>query len=184
MIETVATRTLLTVEQFEQLPEEEHYRYELDHGELIEVSSGNYQHNQIRGRLETSLRLFLAERRIGEVVAEQEFRLGEDTVRKPDVAFMRFEKASQIDKAKSILEVVPDLIAEIVSPNDTAAQLMRKVDQYLAAGCGCVWVIYPAEQKVLGCGPNDRLQAFGVGKNLEAPELIPGFSFPVAELFE
>jgi Uma2 family endonuclease len=180
----VATKTLLTVEQFEHLPEEDHDRYELDHGELVEVSSGNYQHNEIRGILEHSLCTFLSVHRVGAVIAEQEFRLGEDTVRKPDVAFMRFEKVSQIDKAKSILEVVPDLIAEIVSPNDTAAQLMRKVDQYLAAGCQCVWVIYPAERKVLGYGPNDKLQAFGVGKKREAPELIPGFSFPVADLFE
>jgi Uma2 family endonuclease len=122
----VGTRTLLTVEQLEQLPEEAHYRYELDHGELIEVACATYEHNQIRGCLETSLRVFLAGRQIGEAVAEQEFRLGEDTVRRPDVAFLRAEVASRIDKSKSILGVVPDLVAEIVSPNDTAQQLMRK----------------------------------------------------------
>jgi Uma2 family endonuclease len=183
MIGIVATKTLLTVEQFDQLPEEEHDRYELDHGELVEVSSGNYQHNQIRGRLEASLRVFLAKRQIGEVVAEQEFRLGEDTVRKPDVAFLRAAKVSQIDKSKSILEVVPDLIAEIVSPNDTAQRLMRRVEQFLAAGCQCVWVIYPAERKVLVHEPNDKVQALGAGKNLEAPQLIPGFALPVSELF-
>jgi len=184
MIGIVATKTLLTVEQFDQLPEEEHDRYELDHGELVEVGSGTYQHNEIRGILEHALRAFLAAHRVGAVIAEQEFRLGEDTVRKPDVAFIQLEKASQIDKTQSILEVVPDLIAEIVSPNDTAVQLMRKVDQYLAAGSQCVWVVYPAERKVLAHEPNDKLQVLGVGKNLEAPELIPGFTLPVAELFE
>jgi Uma2 family endonuclease len=184
MVGSVATRTLLTVEQFEQLPEEDHYRYELDHGELIEVACAAYAHNQIRGRLETSLRVFLTERRIGETVAEQEFRLGEDTVRRPNVAFLRAEVASRIDKSKSILAVVPDLVAEIVSPNDTAQQLMRKVDQYLAAGAKCVWVIYPAERKVHAYEPNDQLRVLGKKKNLEAPELLPGFSLPVSQLFE
>jgi Uma2 family endonuclease len=121
MIGVVATRTLLTVEQFEQLSEEEHYRYELDHGELVEVACATYEHNEIRGVLEHALRAFLAAHRVGRVIAEQEFRLVGDTVRRPDVAFLRAEVASRIDKSKSILDVVPDLVAEIVSPNDTAA---------------------------------------------------------------
>ncbi len=83
MIGVVATRTLLTVEQFEQLSEEERRRYELDHGELVEVACATYEHNRIRGKIETALNGFQAGRRIGEAVAEQEFRLGEDTVRRP-----------------------------------------------------------------------------------------------------
>lgn len=184
IIETVATKTLLTVEQFEQLPEVESRRYELDHGELVEVSCPTYQHNRIRGRLETTLNLFLAEHPDGEVVAEQEFRLDEDTVRRPDVAFLRTEVASRIDPSKSILDFVPDLVAEIVSPNDTAEQLMRKVDQFLVAGCQCVWVIYPAERKVQVYESNDQLRVLGVRKNLEAPKVLAGFSLPVSELFE
>jgi Uma2 family endonuclease len=184
MIEIVATKTLLTVEQFEQLSEEESRRYELVHGELIEVSCPTFQHNQIRGRLEASLRRLLAKTRIGEVVAEQEFRLDEDTIRRPDVAFLRAEVAVRIDPSKSILDFVPDLIAEIVSPNDTAEQLMRKVDQFIAAGCQCVWVIYPAERKVLAYEPNDQVRVLGVGKNLEGPKVLAGFSLPVSELFQ
>ena len=88
MIGIVATRTLLTVEQFEQLSEEEHYRYELDHGELIEVSGPNYEHNDIRGIIEHVLRSYLAKQRLGRVIAEQEFRLDSETVRRPDVAFL------------------------------------------------------------------------------------------------
>jgi Uma2 family endonuclease len=181
MIGVVATRTLLTVEQFERLSEEESRRYELDHGELVEVACATYEHNRIRGKIETALNGFLAGRRIGEAVAEQEFWLGEDTVRRPDVAFLRAEVASRIDKSKSILT---DLVAEIVSPNDTAQQLMRKVDQLLAAGGRCVWVMYPAERKVHAYGQNDQVQVLGPGKNLEVPELLPGFSLPVSQLFE
>ena len=82
MIGIVATRTLLTVEQFEQLSEEENYRYELDHGELIEVSGPNYEHNDIRGIIEYVFRSYLAKERLGRVIAEQEFRLDSDTVRR------------------------------------------------------------------------------------------------------
>ncbi|MCU1275312.1 MAG: hypothetical protein JWO48_2743 [Bryobacterales bacterium] len=184
MIEIVATKTLLTVEQFEQLPVEESRRYELVHGELVEVSCPTFQHNDIRGIIEHALRTFLAAHRVGRVIAEQELRLDEDSVRRPDVAFWRAEAFSRIDKSKSIMAVVPDLVAEIVSPNDTAEQLMHKVDQFIAAGCQCVWVIYPAERKVHAYEPNDQVRVLGVGKNLEAPKVLAGFSLPVSELFE
>src|SRR5579864_7790035 len=116
----VATKTLLTVEQFEQLPEEDHYRYELDHGELIEVAGPNFEHNNIRGIIEHVFRSYLAKQRLGRVIAEQEFRLDGDTVRRPDVAFLSAETLARFDKTKSILEIVPDLVVEVVSPSDTA----------------------------------------------------------------
>ena len=184
MIVPVGARTLLTVEEFEQLPDQPGVRFELDRGELVEVSAATYEHNRIRGALESALRVFLAAQRIGEAVAEQEFRLGPDTVRRPDVAFLRSETVARIDKSKSILEVVPDLVAEVVSPNDTAEKLMRKVDQFLAAGCSLVWVVYPAERKVHVYEPNDLVRVLSEGKNVQAPDLLPGFSFPVSRLFE
>lgn len=184
MIGIVATRTLLTVEQFEQLSEEEHYRYELDHGELIEVSGPNFEHNDIRGIIEHVFRSYLAKQRLGRVIAEQEFRLDSDTVRRPDVAFLSVETLARFDKTKSILDIVPDLVAEVVSPSDAAEDLMRKVNQFLAAGTKCVWVIYPAERKVHAYEPNDQVRVLGEKKNLESPELLPGFSLPVSQLFE
>jgi Uma2 family endonuclease len=184
MIGIVATRTLLTVEQFEQLSEEEHYRYELDHGELIEVSGPNFEHNDIRGIIEHVFRSYLAKQRLGRVIAEQEFRLDSDTVRRPDVAFLSVETLARFDKTKSILDIVPDLVAEVVSPSDAAEDLMRKVNQFLAAGTKCVWVIYPAERKVHAYEPNDQVRVLGEKKNLESPELLPGFSLPVSQFFE
>jgi Uma2 family endonuclease len=177
-------KTLLTVEQFEHLPEEESRRYELVHGELVEVSCPTFQHNDIRGIIEHALRAFLRAHHVGRVIAKQEFRLDQDTVRRPDVAFWRAEAFSRIDKSKSIMDVVPDLIAEIVFSNDTAEQLMRKVDQFLAAGCQCIWVIYPVERKVLVYEPDDQVRVLGVGKNLEAPKVLAGFSLAVLELFQ
>ncbi len=184
MIGIVATRTLLTVEQFAKLPEEESRRYELDHGELIELSGPNFEHNDIRGIIEHALRTYLGKERLGRVIAEQEFRLDSETVRRPDVAFLSAEAVARIDKSKSILDVIPELVAAVVSPNDTAEELMRKVDQFLAAGTKCVWVIYPAERKVLAYEPNDQVRVLGEKKNLDAPELLPGFSLPVSQLFE
>ncbi len=136
----MASKTLLTVEQFDQLPAEDALRYELDKGELVEVSGPSYQHNYIRDTIIWLLRSFLNGKQLGEVIAEQEFRMDQDTVRRPDVAFIRSEAASRIDRSKSILDVIPLLVVEIVSPNDAAEYVMRKVDQYLARGVQAVWI--------------------------------------------
>ena len=78
----------------------------------------------------------------------------------------------------------PDLAVEIFSPSDNVRQLMRKVKQYFAAGCHTVWIVYPEpkEVQILDASGADRL--FRVGDSLEAPELLPGLSIPVAVIFE
>jgi len=174
----------MTVEQFERLPEQAGVRYELDHGELIEVSWPNFEHNDIRDAILAELRIFVRKQRLGKAVAEQEFRIAQGTVRRRDVAFLRSEIAARIDKSKSILDCVPDLVIEIVSPNDTAEQLMHCVNQFLAAGCQCVWIVYPAEKKVHAYGPNDDVPIFNESKTLEAPAVLPGFALSVSRIFE
>jgi Uma2 family endonuclease len=58
------------------------------------------------------------------------------------------------------------------------------VKQYFAAGCHTVWIVYPdaRELHVLEASGSDRI--LKEGDSVEAPELLPGFSVPLAELFE
>ena len=60
---------------------------------------------------------------------------------------------------------------------------MRKVRQYLEHGSQTVWVVYPETQQVhvFQSGAADRI--LEAGDLLEAPELLPGFSVRVGELF-
>jgi Uma2 family endonuclease len=111
------------------------------------------------------------------------FRLRDDTVRGPDLAFIRRERIELVGR-RGWGKGAPDLAVEIFSPSDSVRQLMRKVKQYFAAGCHTVWIVYPEQREVnvLEASGADRLLR---GDDLlEAPELLPGFSVPVAELFE
>jgi len=60
---------------------------------------------------------------------------------------------------------------------------MRKVKQYFAAGCHTVWIVYPdrREVNVLEASGTDLL--LHENDFIESPELLPGFSVPVAEFF-
>ena len=96
---------------------------------------------------------------------------------------MRRERLDSI-RSKGFARGAPDLAVEIFSPSDNVRQLMRKVKQYFAAGCHTVWIVYPERREinVLEASGADRLLT--VADTLEAPDLLPGFSVPVATLFE
>src|SRR5437016_9983142 len=115
----MGAKTLLTREQFDQLPEEEGVYYELDEGELIVMSPARPRHNQVRDNVADPLRRFVRERGLGEVFTETDFRLSQDTVRIPDVAFVTADRMKQLDLDRRI-EGAPTLAIEVVSPTDLA----------------------------------------------------------------
>ncbi len=141
----MATRTLLTVEEFLRLPEPLDAFYELVEGELVTVSPGMLRHNLIRDKLLILLKTFVESRKLGTVVSEQSFHLFRDTVRVPDVSFVRAGRQVPLDK----LPVgAPDLAVEVVSPSNTPRELDARISDYFAAGCQRVWLVYPEHGEV------------------------------------
>ena len=62
--------------------------------------------------------------------------------------------------------------------------LMRKVRQYLDAGCHPVWVVYPEEKRVHAVSRSGDDHILSSGDVLDAPQLLPGFSVAIDSLFE
>jgi Uma2 family endonuclease len=77
----------------------------------------------------------------------------------------------------------PDLAIEVASPGDTPPDLLRRVSQYLKAGSRVVWVVYPTAREVHVFEASGAVRVLRSGESLEAPELLPGFSLPLDELF-
>jgi Uma2 family endonuclease len=179
----MATKTLLTIEQIDQLPERDDVIYELDDGELITMARPLPRHNLVRECAARHIGNFVENRHLGRVLVVTEFVLSKDTVRIPDIAFLTSEQMSRID-LDQLIRAAPSLTIEVVSPNDRAEELARTVDQYLAAGSKAVWVIYPqvGEVHIFRAGGVTVLR--GVDAVLEDQEILPGFSLPLAALFE
>jgi Uma2 family endonuclease len=182
----MATKTLLTVEEYAALQEPEGVRYELSVGELIVTPSPSYFHNEIRDELNARLRAFVKNRKLGGVTSETDVMLVGETVRRPDVAFIRAERLAGIDRHKVPVPLSPDLVIEIVSENDRADDLLLKVTQYLAAGTRAVWLLYPntrlAYRYVAG-KLEPEVRSADAGHAFDEPELLPGLSIPLAEIF-
>jgi Uma2 family endonuclease len=148
------------------------------------LTADELEHGYYENAIGSILREYVKRNRLGRVyTGDPGFRLSDGTVRAPDVAFVRQERVEAL-KGKGFANGAPDLAVEIFSPSDSVPQLMRQVKQYSAAGCQTVWIVYPEAREihVLEASGSDRL--LRVGDSVEAPELLPGFSVPVAELFE
>jgi Uma2 family endonuclease len=87
----MATAAGLTIDDFERLPEALARNHELIDGELVAVSGNTPQHNLFRGLLESLLRQFVEEHRLGIVISQQEFDFGGDA-HGPDISFIREAK--------------------------------------------------------------------------------------------
>jgi Uma2 family endonuclease len=180
----MSTKTLLTADELELMPDDDSVQVELDEGELITMPPAGLEQADFENSIGSLLRIFVRKHRLGKVYSgDGGFRLRNDTVRAPDVAFVRQERVQTVHQ-RGFGTGAPDLAVEIFSPSDSVRQLMRKVKQYFAAGCHTVWIVYPdrREVNVLEAAGADRL--LQAGDLLEAPELLPGFSVRVAELFD
>jgi Uma2 family endonuclease len=185
MIKTtgMSTKTLLTLEQFFELPESDQgVTYELDEGELIVMPPSPAKHERIKNRIARILNRLLNDKGLGEVHVESGFVLDAESWRRPDVAFIRSERLRQIDNEKPF-QGSPDLAIEVYSPPQSRGQLARKVQHFLEAGTQTVWVVYPDTKEVNVLASSGE-RWLGEEDTLEAPELVPGFSVVVRELFQ
>jgi Uma2 family endonuclease len=176
----MASKTLLTLEQFEQLPDDG-MRHELDEGELVSMPPTAIIHGKIQSRTATVLTNFVDRRSLGIVVTESGFQLSYETVRAPDVSFIPAHRITEAN-LDGRFEGAPDIAVEIISPSESASDIAHKVEQYLHAGAE-VWVVYPRSRTVHVFEPSKSARVLEAADLLESPTLLPGFSVRVSELF-
>jgi Uma2 family endonuclease len=174
----MSAKTLISVEEFDRLEEEE-FRYELDEGELITMTRPRVRHTRIEGNLYFALRSYLEAHPIGEVLgADILYVLGPATKRAPDVSvvFRAVDPDQEIQGA-------PEIAAEILSPSNTRRAMQRKLGQFFTNGCQLAWIIDPKTRTVevweSATGP---IRTLLESDSLETP-LLPGFTCPIAKLF-
>ncbi len=174
--------SLLTVEEFLQLPEELDVKAELIEGVVVEMGRGRLRHELGKAEFNKFLTGYALGNPIGVVLSETLFVLGDGNAFQPDVSFVRTERLAGQDPEKNF-QGAPDLAVEVVS-SETAAQLERKVRLYLRAGSRAVWVAYPEERGVRAFHADGIARWLEGDQVLEEPDLLPGFAVKVSQLFE
>ena len=69
-----------------------------------------------------------------------------DRFRIPDVTIIRGGMPSE-----RIITVPPEVAVEVMSPEDRASAIQERIDDYLAFGVTCVWVINPETRRAWIC---------------------------------
>jgi Uma2 family endonuclease len=101
-----------------------------------------------------------------------------------DVAYISAELRAQTPKGRRVIEGVPILTVEILSPSDTHSDVTEKVQEYLDVGVSVIWVVDPDFETVAVYRSDAEPVAFNRQQELTAEPHLPGFRVRVAELFE
>src|SRR5574341_708528 len=122
-------KALMTAEELLELPDTG-YWHELIEGKLIKMPPGGAQHGLVAMNLGHRLKSHVDCRQLGAVFAAETgfiLRRDPDTVRAPDVAFIARERLPEGELPTTYLQMTPDLLAEVVSPNDSTREVQEKV---------------------------------------------------------
>ena len=175
----MGAKTMISVEQFDRLEEEE-FRYELDEGELITLTRPRTRHSRVERNLTFVLHSYFLTNPIGEVLgADILFVLGPGTKRAPDVSVV----LRPINDPDQEIQGAPEIAVEILSPSNRQVDIKRKLKQFFVNGCKLAWIVNPATQTVeVWESADGSRRTLHSSDALETP-LLPGFTVPVAKLF-
>lgn len=177
-----ATR-LVTAEDLEKFPDDD-FRYELVDGRVVCTTPVGVPHGRVVIRLGSLLDQHVRSQRLGLVLTEVGFKLKSkpDTVRGPDLAFIRRERIPAVDP-KGFWHGPPDLAVEVVSPDDTKAEIAAKTAEYLSAGVHLAVVVDPEARTVSLFDTASHLLRSG-NQDLDLGRVIAGFRCTVDQIFE
>ena len=160
--------------------------YELVKGELRMMTPAGFEHGRVASRINFLIAQHVLENDLGAVLAaETGFTLARcpDTVRAPDVAFVRQDRIPPKDQQHKFAELGPDLVVEVVSPNDRPAEIEEKVREYLEAGVRLIWIAYPGTRTVQEYRPSTARRDCTSSDELDAYDVLPGFKCEVGAFF-
>jgi Uma2 family endonuclease len=161
--------------------------YEVVDGQVVEKMMGAYE-SQMARLIVAQLLGFLQQNPVGTVEFETLFLIdpARGLKRRPDVVFISGERWPLGRRApkRDAWDLVPDLMIEIVSPNNSAAEVVEKVEDYFRAGARLVWVVYPIQGVVHVFETPRTAHVLRRDDVLDGGDVLPGFTLPLATLFE
>ncbi len=181
---TTAKR-LLTVDDLLAMPDDGK-RYELIRGVLIEMPPTSHEHGRVVERFGRQIGNFVEDLDLGHGIAAEtgvNIERNPDTMRAPDYGFISYDRMTEPPPLRGFADVIPDLVVEVVSPDDRQPELDAKTQMWLGAGVRLALVVYPATQEVYAHHDDGSVVRFGINDTLTGDPVLPGFTCPVADIF-
>jgi Uma2 family endonuclease len=155
-------------------------RYEWYDGKIIKFEGMNKKHLRL-------IRLFSKTKAYqdgGELIAEQDVKISAIQLRRPDLAYLAYFSASQIDESWKDEEPIPAFAIEIISTFDQINQVKMKLTEYFKNGVSVVWLIYPDEKIVEIYTSRKTVKIYSDTDICSASPVLDDFEISVEDLFK
>ena len=179
---------LMTADEFYDfvhLPENANKWLELVRGEVIELASPTKPHGFLCANTARIMGNYTFQRNKGYVTSNDTGVIVErdpDTVRGPDVAL--YEDANIIEEIHPKYgETLPLVAVEVLSPEDRASLVFRKIAEFLKSGVKMVWVVDLESRTVTVYRPDKPQVVYAADQELTGDDILPGFICKVADIF-
>jgi Uma2 family endonuclease len=143
-------------------------------------------HEVVNGQLLTALRSHAQAHKLGAVWdSSTGFWMRNRNCRAPDVSFVSKARLKGFRRsARQFFPGAPDLAVEVLAPSNTPSELSGRLEDFFNSGTQLAWVVHPEEQFVEVCHSPTKRRILGPGAVLDGEKLLPGFQFPIADLFK
>lgn len=159
---------------------------ELVRGKLVVREPPSTYHGRVQATLNVLVGSYVRAHELGAVFGQDtgfKIESNPDTVRAPDLAFVDRTRLTQIPR-RGYAALAPDLVAEILSPDDRPGEVLTKAGEWLEAGVRLVWVIDPDRRVASVYRDNGSVMTVSSDADVGGEAVLPGFSFRLSELFE
>jgi Uma2 family endonuclease len=172
----------LTADEYWALPDDGN-KYELIDGVVVMSPSPTPNHQRVASIIHGELYAHVTQHRLGLLLFETDIRLGRrpdgrDLIYRPEIVFIAAARVPQICER---IELAPDLVVEIISPESRSLDSETKYGDYEIAGVREYWLIDPLEERMsflrLAGG---RFHELAVAGDRYSSEAVAGFSLNLA----
>ena len=184
--------SLMTLAEFEALPEKEGVEQYVIRGELREVEKAMTRRSRLHAGTEARVGALLLKWTLQHDPPKFDVLAGEVGVSLTgdpltavgiDVAVFDLELLQAQDDTTRMVIGVPKLAVEILSASDQHGAIVEKIDEYLERGVGAVWEVDPSFQTVRVHVLGQNAIMFNRDQTIVQEPWLSGLSIPVADMF-
>jgi Uma2 family endonuclease len=175
----------ITGDELARMPN--HDSSELIDGRIVSMSPTNPEHGRIEANIAGAIGAFVRTQNLGLVMTGEVgifTATNPDRVRGADVVFISHARYESRPRTRGFLDIAPELIVEILSPENAHIDTQQKVREYLAIGVQLVLVADPVGCAITAHRATGQIEKFGRGESVPCENALPGFALSVAAAFD
>jgi Uma2 family endonuclease len=176
---------LITGDELARMPD--HDLCELVDGRIVPMSPTNPEHGRIESNIVAALHHAARTQNLGIVMTGEVgifTRWNPDRVRGADVIFISHAQYERRTKTRGFLDVAPELVVEILSPENRHVDIRDKVREYLAIGVRLVLVVDPDSRAIAAHRPDGAVLHVREGAEVPCDDVLPGCVLLVDDVLE